>query len=37
MIANLFKLACQKAGMTRCPDLSTASFRRPGAQKLLFD
>jgi DNA repair photolyase len=37
MIANLFKLATQKAGMTRCPELSTASFRRPGAQQMLFE
>jgi DNA repair photolyase len=37
MIGNMFKLASQKAGLTRSPDLSTAAFRRPGSQPMLFE
>jgi DNA repair photolyase len=37
-IHDLFTLGCRKAGITgRGPHLSTAAFRRPGAQRLLFE
>ena len=37
-IADVFKLACRKAGIEgRGPKLSTASFRRPGEQRQLFE
>ena len=38
-IADVFKLACRKAGIQgRSPQLSTASFRRPGGeQRQLFE
>jgi DNA repair photolyase len=37
-IKNVFALACRKAGIVgRGPELSTAAFRRPGEQRLLFE
>ena len=37
-VASLFAVASRRAGLSaRGPDLSTASFRRPGAQGLLFE
>jgi DNA repair photolyase len=37
-IHDLFTLGCRKAGIkARGPKLSTAAFRRPGEQRLLFD
>jgi DNA repair photolyase len=37
-IKKIFTLACRRAGIAgRGPELSTASFRRPGEQRLLFE
>jgi DNA repair photolyase len=35
-IANLFDVACRRAGMTERPKLSTAAFRRPNEQLKLW-
>ena len=38
LIKDTFSLACKRAGIAgRGPKLSTAAFRRPGEQRLLFD
>jgi DNA repair photolyase len=38
LLADLFEVACRKAGIAgQSPELSTAAFRRPGAQPLLFE
>lgn len=38
LIENLFQAACRRAGITgRGPKLSADAFRRPGAQRLLFE
>jgi DNA repair photolyase len=35
-IANMFEVACRRAGMTERPKLSTAAFRRPNEQLKLL-
>ena len=38
VIGRMFDIACQQAGMRgRAPQLVTTNFRRPGAQRSLFD